>query len=363
MRSTLDELEKELGELVDLVASIAPVNSVLAAHQDVVVKRYVAVRRRFDYAAFSVSLYASFEKFIENLVAAYVRLKTRSSIYSDLPDSLQKKHLSRTAELLSRGRLGEGRYSSLTELDAVRNLFDCLRGASPYVLNEAAIVAHDANLRASEIDAVFTAVGIENVCERVRTSDALTEWYREVKQLEKATLEAVPQSTVEEWLRDIVDRRNQVAHRGGSPDDLSGTDAMRESIRFIGALGKSIFAIAVGRYLQSEHAQSHLSLNLREGDGPYRNGSVVVVEKPTIRLFVGQPLFVLLEAGGARWGRVQSLQVDGSEFDEIEADVVAENGVGIGLDFRCPRGATLFALERDDDVVWSPQQFDTEAAA
>ena len=40
-------------------------------------RQYVMIRRRFDYAAFVVALYASFEKFIENLVAAYVYLETR----------------------------------------------------------------------------------------------------------------------------------------------------------------------------------------------------------------------------------------------------------------------------------------------
>jgi hypothetical protein len=110
VRSTLDELTKELNELRALVASIVPVNSVLAAHQDKLVRQYVQVRRRFDYAAFAIALYASFEKFIENLVAAYAQLESRRLEYAQLPPKLVKKHLSRTAEMLSRGRIGEGRY-------------------------------------------------------------------------------------------------------------------------------------------------------------------------------------------------------------------------------------------------------------
>ena len=63
MRSTLDELVSELAELKALVESIEPVNRALGSHEDTVVQRYVSVRRRFDYAAFAVALYASFEKF------------------------------------------------------------------------------------------------------------------------------------------------------------------------------------------------------------------------------------------------------------------------------------------------------------
>lgn len=106
MRSTFDELSKELDELKALVASIVPVNSALTGHQDSMVRQYVIIRRRFDCAAFVVALYASFEKYIEDLVAAYSRLQTRRLQYADLPETLVKKHLLVTAELLYRGRSG-----------------------------------------------------------------------------------------------------------------------------------------------------------------------------------------------------------------------------------------------------------------
>jgi len=106
VRSTLDELITELDELKALVASIGPVNAALVSHKDTVVKQYVSIRRRFDYAAFIVALYASFEKFVESLIIAYVRLEARRVDYATLPRKLTDKHLSGTAELLLRGRLG-----------------------------------------------------------------------------------------------------------------------------------------------------------------------------------------------------------------------------------------------------------------
>ncbi len=364
MRSTFDELEKELNELRALVASIAPVNSALAGHQDSLVRQYVLIRRRFDYAAFAVALYASLEKFIENLVAAYARLEARRVQYVDLPPKLVKKHLSRTAEILSRGRLGEGRYAGLRDLDVVKNLFECLNGVTPYALNEAAVVAHDLNLRAGEIDALFAAVGIEQVCDRVRRADALLDWYCATKELDAPPQEGVPVSIVEERLKDIVERRNQVAHRGGSPVDLLGVDAMSDALRFIEAFSRSVFAIAVGRYLQDHHVAPRQGIQLlqRQDDGPYKNGTVVVVEKPEQHLFVGQPVFVVVESSGARWGRIQSIKVDDADVESVDAGTAARNGIGIGLDFRCPRGASLVALNADDDVVWSPAALAAPAA-
>ena len=75
--------------------------------------------------------------------------------------------------MLSRGRIGEGRYVGMTELEVVKNLFECLNGVKPYTLNKAAVIAHDVNLRVDEIDRLFAAVGIEDVCDRVRRADAL----------------------------------------------------------------------------------------------------------------------------------------------------------------------------------------------
>ena len=356
MRSTFDELEKELNELRDLVASISPVNSALAGHQDSLVRQYVRIRRRFDYAAFVVALYASFEKFIENLIVAYVRLETGRVEYAALPPKLVKKHISRTAEILSRGRLGEGRYASLRELDVVKNLFECLSGATPYTLNEAAVVAHDFNLHRGEIDTLFAAVGIDKVCDRARRVDALLDWYCAAKELDAVPQDEVPAATVEERLKDVVERRNQVAHRGGNPVDLLGADAMGDTLNFIEAFSKSVFALVVGRYLKDHHATpgQGIELSQRRDDGPYMSGTVVVVEKPTQRLFVGQPVFVIVDPTFARWGRIQSMRVDDTDVQAVEPDAPAASGIGIGLDFKCPRSAALVALASDDDVAWSP---------
>ncbi|MBX7131548.1 MAG: hypothetical protein K1X67_02605 [Fimbriimonadaceae bacterium] len=355
MRSSLDELTRELEELGLLVASIDPVNQALAGHQDSVVRQYVLVRRRFDYAAFAVALYASFEKFLEELVAAFAQLESRRLPYAELPAKLATRHLSGTAEMLSRGRIGEGRYRGTTQLEVVRNLFECLNGASPYKLNEAAVVAHDTNLRVTEINTLFATVGIEQVCERIRRADSLLEWYRKVKELEAVPEEGVPPSVIDERIKDLVERRNLIAHRGGTPVDLLGVKEMDEAIGFILAFSRSVFAIAVGRYLRDHHAKTGIQLAQRQGDGPYRNGTVVVVEPPTHRLFLGQPVFVLSDATGARWGRIQSLQLDDAAVDAIELGAAAVSGIGIGLNFKCPKGALLGALATDDDVVWNPQ--------
>lgn len=144
---------------------------------------------------------------------------------------------------------------------------------------------------------------------------------------------------------------------GGNPTDLPGVDQMSEAIDFFLAFAQSIFAKAVGSYLAAHYPAASptcVELVQRQNDGPFRNGTVVVVEKPTRRLSVGQPVFVPIAPIGARWGRIQSLKVDDSEIQAVLPETAAPNGIGLGLDFRCPKGTSLVALEAEDDIVWSP---------
>lgn len=91
--------------------------------------------------------------------------------------------------------------------------------------------------------------------------------------------------------------------------------------------------------------------------------TVIVVDKPAQRLFVGQPVFVVVDSTGARWGRVQSLR-DDAEVQELSANADAPEGVGVGLDFKFPKSAEakLVVLTAEDDVVWSPTKVATAAA-
>lgn len=357
MRSTLDELKRELTELRDFVASIAQVNDALANHADPKVRQYASLRRRFDNAAFVVALYAIFETYVEALAAAFASLEALRLPYAELPAKLAAKHLLRSADLLARGRLGEGRHAGLTAAGVVANLHNCLNGVTPYALNEAAVVWHDSNLRARDVDDIFLPLGIAGMCAQVRRGDALIRWHMTVQGLETAPADGLPSTIIEERLNDLVERRNQVAHQGGKPENLLGVDGMNEAIDFIEALSGDIFAMVVGCYLGARHNVPTAVTKLAQvdGDGPFMNGHIIIVSPPAIDLAVGQPLFVGRPSGAARWGRIQSLRLNDAEHEAIVAGTLAPEGVGIRLDFACPEGAVPVVLLVEDDLVWAPQ--------
>lgn len=357
MRSTLDELKRELDELMGFLTSIVHVNEALSTHADPEVRRLAALRRRFDNAAFVVALYALFENFVEKLAEAFAILEAQRLPYADLPQKLVTKHLQRSADLLARGRLGEGRHAGLTAAGVVANLHNCLNGVTPYSLNAAAVVWHDSNLRAKDVDDIFLALGIENMCSQVRRGDALIQWHMEAQGLTMTPADGVASTVLEERLNDVVERRNQVAHRGGNPEDLLGVADMTEAVGFIRALSTDIFSIVVGRYLEARLGPDSGAPRLAQvhGDGPYQNGKVVVVSSPAASLSVGQPVFVNRVTGGARWGRIQSLRLSNMDHEYIAAGTPAPLGIGIRLDFACPDTASLVVAPAEDDLIWAPR--------
>lgn len=351
MRSVVDELVSEFLDLRSVISSVAPVNAALSAHQSPVIGQYLTLRRRFDYSALIVAIYASYEKFAEGLVVSYARLVARRSVYSSLPPELISKHMKRSAEMLVRGNVGRGRYVGITELEVVKNLCDCLSGATPYMLNEVAIAHHDLNLRYDELSGLFSPVGI--TCDKLRMADPMLAWFCDVNDLPHPPDGGVPHTTVQQRLDELVERRNEVAHRGGNPDDLLGVDQLEDLVNFMEALARSVFSVVVAEYLKNHHVESGTTHRLELREGPFQKGLVIVVARPGCKLRKWQPIFVLLGNGMARWGRIQELRIDGLVYDEVH-DAISGETIGIMLDFKCPRAASIFVLEEEDDLVWHP---------
>jgi len=68
MRSSVDALERDISEMKAMASAIKPAIDILAQSTNPDLKTYLSVRRRFEYAALIVILYASFERFVEDIL-------------------------------------------------------------------------------------------------------------------------------------------------------------------------------------------------------------------------------------------------------------------------------------------------------
>lgn len=362
MYSILEQLRTELASLESFVSSITPVNDALSTHPDASVRQYLTLRRQYDYAAFVVALYASFERFSEALVAEYARQISSFIPYKDLPESLTKKHLMQSADMLSRKRLGEGRYAHLSPVNVAESLFNCLSGASSYSLTSEAVVAHDTNLRFSDIGKLLADVGVSDFCQNLPAIESAWRWFvRTELETEEAPdiVDRTPQRSAalktifETRLNDLVDRRNEVAHRGGNADELLGQAEMLERIKTIYALAEAMFEASSSFYLKSRTKDGSYAVQVEMVEGPYKDGSVIVISPPSVRIFRGQPSFVLYADGRVRWGTILGLKVNDEPLEAINPGEVTDS-VGIELDIRCNRNAEVWINSAPDLSVWEP---------
>lgn len=362
MYSTLEQLRTELSSLESFVLSISPVNEALSTHPDSSVRQYLTLRRQYDYAAFVVALYASFERFTESLVSEYTRQISSFIQYKELPEVLTKKHLTQSAEMLSRKRLGEGRYANLSPVSVAESLFNCLSGAQSYSLTSEAVIAHDTNLRFADVGKLLGDVGISDFYQSLPTVESIWEWFVKTE-LESEdgveTIERTPEmdrtikTMFETRLNDLVERRNEVAHRGGNADELLGQAEMLIRIGTIRILAEAMFEISSSSYLKLRTKDKTYASQVEIVEGPYKAGHVIVINPPSVPLSRGQSSFVLHADGRVRWGKILGIRVNNEPTDEISPGEI-DSSVGVELDIRCNKNSTVWINSAPDLTIWAP---------
>lgn len=352
MRSTLDAFLVDISELKAFVESIELVYKILAQHRDSTLRACLNIRRRLDYTAFTIALYAALEKFVEDIAWMYTDLESSRNEYPGLSDKLRSKHMRQSADLLFRGRLGEGRYSGITELDVVENLHACLSGKNPYKLNRHAIVHHDQNLRSNEVQTVFAALGIDNMNDQACCTEPMIAWYCKENDTDINSIHKVQPAIVDLRLKDLVERRNQVAHAGSDMNESIDSDEMRSKLDFLRAYSSSLFSVIAATYLDRYYIKSGRATSLGYPvEGPFKKGAVVVVRKPACTLYRGQPIVGVHEKRVDRWGEILELEVDDVAVQSIEPDSVSAD-VGLCADFKFTKGIELYALAEKDEIIW-----------
>lgn len=179
--------------------------------------------RIIDHCSAITRLYAVYEKFVEELLAAHLQFIERNVAYKDLDEKFQTQHRRAVGQILV--DLDRERYKSTlrfeTVLHDIKNIFD---GGSYRLLPEA-LLAHDQNLRMSELASLFEKCGIPKVKEWIDGHRATKRFLSDSGQQDKAELK----------LGQLVQYRNDAAHGGIEVDDLLGTTLL-ELANFVEAL-------------------------------------------------------------------------------------------------------------------------------
>ncbi|OME28898.1 hypothetical protein BSK63_23595 [Paenibacillus odorifer] len=163
----------------------------------------------FDYNTIVVSLYGYFERFIEDLIKAYISsLKSFVKNFNEMPEKIRMNHSDLSAILIQNLKLPKYQDTIKSE-NIVINMHSCVIGNVEFEINLDAYTYHTSNFRQGSIDEFYSKVGVENISSKILNSP----------NFEKYLIENEISKTVAFGkISDLAERRNQVSH--GAPVQL-----------------------------------------------------------------------------------------------------------------------------------------------
>jgi hypothetical protein len=281
--------------------------------------------RIIDHCSAITRLYAVYEKFVGELLTAHLQFIERNVAYKDLDDKFQAQHRRAVGQILI--DLDRERYKSTlrfeTVLDDIKNIFD----GGTYRLLPEALLAHDQNLRMSELANLFEKCGIAKA----------KEWIDGHRAVRRFLIDSGQQDKAESKLGQLVQYRNDAAHGGIEVDDLLGTETLLELANFVESLCSALTECVQWACLKKVKELGRID---RAGviKERYSNQTVVaVVKESTFDLGAS---FYLVGDAFCYAAKIRDIQVEGVPMNSIT--VLDPKEVGFKFDVDPPKRADMY---------------------
>jgi hypothetical protein len=309
-------------------------------------KRQTPDERRFAYIACISALYSSFENFVERVAFRFTEmlLADPTNLSAEQLRNLRRRYVRNASTLLGQ-TLGVGRYREVTEFDVAKSLASCLDdAATSFDLRLELIALHSSNLRWEPLAELFKWA-VPDLQSRIKDSDAVEKWMSLNVNVSERTLASVLAGELE----DLVERRNEVAHRA-IPDEILSHENLLDKVLYIEAICLGLVASLAGLLLDISIKKGE-SVPLGTPAAYYKNHRVVVIS--AIESPVSEGDYVLAPGrNSARWGRILEIRVN----DEVVPYADAGTEVGLRLDFAArKRGALHLWHTPNSDLAYPPE--------
>lgn len=300
-------------------------------------------QRQFAYIASVSAIYSTFENFAERTAHTFsqVLMSDPSQLSEDQRDRFHRKYVQNSAALLNQS-LGTGRYRDVTEYDVAKSLTSCLDNSTPYDIRLEIVSLHQSNLRWKILPDLYQWA-TSDIPNLIRKSDAVQTWMpAETTDSTGALL-----STLESELDDLVERRNEVAHRA-IPDEILSPENLIAKADFIEAISLGLVASLSGILI--DKAISHgRCVFLGEPTARYMRNRVIIMAPSGVELKVGDCVATVSE-GSTRWGRILGIQLD----DKPAEVAPPHQEAGLKLGFACRSSAKVYLWPEPESDLSDP---------
>lgn len=328
----------------ELAADLERIRRFLKAGSE---ERQTSDQRRFAYIACISALYASYENFAERAALQFgeMLLADPTNLSAEQMSNLRRRYVRNASTLLNQS-LGVGRYREVTELDVARSLASCLdESTSSFDLRLELIALHNSNLRLDSLCELFQWA-VPDLQNKIRNSDAVESWGSLTDNASESTLLGILKSELD----DLVERRNEVAHRA-IPDEIQSYERLLAKVDFIEAISMGL-VVSLADLLLRALIKSGEAVSLGTPTEYYKKNRVVVI--PSLGSSVSEGDCILAPGmNSMRWGRVLEIQLADERVPEAHAGVEA----GLLLDFEVRRRTNLHLWRTpNSDLAFPPDK-------
>lgn len=290
-------------------------------------KKFKLSKLQFNYNSIIISLYGSFERFIENCLITYIdNLNNLVNLYKNLPEIILKNHFVLSLSLLN--KIEQPKYGGpLTKEEVIRNLHTCININEGYQLNKDAFAQHSANFRLQVVEESFSLIGINQISQKVLKLESFKN-YSNLKLGLGADSELIPNESFQ-ILNDLAEYRNYVAH--GLNSEILKNDILIDYLDFFEAYSSALIEVLSKDLLYRELEARGIELG--EITDVYQGGKIVcfktnnqVINKGDV--LIGKNRESIVKA------TITKIKLNDEEFDSIDNEDDYEIGAEINNIFK-----------------------------
>ncbi|CAA0252203.1 MAE_28990/MAE_18760 family HEPN-like nuclease [Tenacibaculum maritimum] len=285
-------------------------------------KSFKISKKQFNYNSIIISLYGSFERFIENCIITYVdKINSLVKAYNNLPDSITKNHFILSLTLLN--KVEQPRYNGpLRKEDIIKNLHTCINTVDEYQLNKDAFSQHSANFRLQVIDEVFNQIGIKKISSKIIGTDSFSNFIRNYLGL--GVNDQLNESECFQILNDLAEYRNYVAH--GVTSEIIQNSILKEYLAFFKQYSSSIIEVLNDNLLYRELEEKGQELG--EITDVFGNGKIICFKTNNIPIqkgdtIIGKNKNLIVKS------LIKNIKLDGTTITSVDSKNNYEIGIEI----------------------------------
>ena len=326
------ETEKKLAQEFEISESQ---NDIFLNELSLKLKNFRISKLKFNYNSIIISLYGSFERFIELTIINYLEIINEIvKEYLKLPNIILKKHTPLSITLIN--KIEQSKYKGpLTKEIIIRNLHTCINTIESYSLNKEAFSQHTANFRIQVIDENFKCIGINDLSENVIKQDVFQKYLINQKGIDPSS-DLLNGTDNLQLINDLAELRNYVAH--GIENEIIENNILLEFIQFFRTFSSALIDVLKDNILALNIEFNGLMLG--KITNTYSSGSIICVYTNGHTIKKNQTIFAK-STSSIISAKILSIQLNGDNIDISEGENIE---ISIKINSRFKDNYTLYTF-------------------